>query len=83
MCTHYVDNIVQLFSVFAAFLHLASNEINDIKREYDQEIPQSHTAELPKAPMKGGTEHLKTQGIGKTIKAKQPALSSSSRRLQS
>ena len=26
--------------------------------EYDQEIPQSHTAYQPMAPWKGGTEHL-------------------------
>ena len=50
--------------------------------EYDQEIPQSHTADQPTAPWGRATEHIQSQDIQKTIKAKQPALSSLSRWLQ-
>ena len=44
--------------------------------EYDQEMPQSHTADQPTAPSWGRfTERQQKQDIKKTIKAKQPALS--------
>ena len=47
--------------------------------EYDQEIPHSHTAYQPTAPWGRATEHRQSQDIQKTIKAKQPSLSSLSR----
>ena len=50
--------------------------------EYDQEIPKSHTADQPTAPRGRATKHLQQQDTQKTIKAKQQALSSSSRWLQ-
>ena len=46
------------------------------KSEYDQEIPQSPIADQPTAPWGRATEHLQLQDIHKTIKEKQPALSS-------
>ena len=48
-------------------------------REYDQEMPQSHTADQPVALSGRSTEHQQPQYIRKTIKVKQPALSSSVR----
>ena len=47
--------------------------------EYDQKIPQSHTAEQPTASKVRATEHLQSQDTRKTIKEKRIALSSSSR----
>ena len=49
---------------------------------YDQEIPQSHTAIQSTAQCGTAIEHSQYQDNGKTIKTKQPALSSSSRWLQ-
>ena len=43
--------------------------------EYDQEISQSHTVDQPTASLRRATGHLQQQDIGKTMKAKQPALS--------
>ena len=50
--------------------------------EYDQEIPQSHNPNQPTAPWGRFKEKLQLQDIRNTVKAKQPALSSSSRWLQ-
>ena len=47
--------------------------------EYGQEIPQSYTTDQPTTSLGRATEYLKYQDIQKTIKPKQPALSSSSR----
>ena len=41
--------------------------------EYDQEIPQAHTADQPMAPRGRATEHRLLQDTRKTVKAKQPA----------
>ena len=40
-------------------------------KKYDQEIPQSHSAEKPTAPQGGATEHLQPQGTGKTKQSSQ------------
>ena len=40
--------------------------------EYDQEIPQSHTAEQPTAPRRRATEHQQPQDITKTQKQSNP-----------
>ena len=48
--------------------------------EYDQEIPQSHTAAKPMAPKRRAT--VKSQDTRKTNQAKQLTLSSLSRWLQ-
>ena len=48
-----------------------------IVSEYDQEIPQSQTADNPMAPR--GRAAQPSRDTRKTIKAKQPALSSQSR----
>ena len=45
--------------------------------EYDQEIPQSQTADNPMAPR--GRAAQPSRDTGKTNKAKQPALPSQSR----
>ena len=50
--------------------------------EYDQEIPKSQNADQPTTSWGRVTEDLQQQDILKTIKAKQPALSSSSSWLQ-
>ena len=50
--------------------------------EYEHEIPQSHTADQPMAPWGRATEHIQSQDIQKTIKAKQPDFSSTSILLQ-
>ena len=47
--------------------------------EYDQEIPQFHTTDKPAASWGRVTEHKQSHNIGKTIKVKQPILSSSTR----
>ena len=39
--------------------------------EYDQEIPQSHTADQPPAPWERATEHRQSQDIRRTIKVRQ------------
>ena len=52
----------------------------ELKSEYDQEIPQSHTAEQPMTPQGRATEQ--SQDTRKTVKVKQQALSSPSRWLQ-
>ena len=39
--------------------------------EYDQEIPQSHTADQPTAPLGRATTHKQSHDIRKTIKVKQ------------
>ena len=44
--------------------------------ENDQGIPQSPTADQPTASPGRATEHLQPKDIRKTIKLKQPALSS-------
>ena len=41
--------------------------------EYDQEIPQSHTADQPRASRRRATEHPQQQHTCKTTTAKQPA----------
>ena len=48
--------------------------------EYEQEMPQSQTADQPTELCGRATGFLQKQDIHKTIKAKQPALSTSSRR---
>ena len=51
-----------------------------IVKEYDQEIPQPHTADKPMAPRGRATQQ--PQDARKTNQAKQPAFSSPSRLLQ-
>ena len=51
--------------------------LSEIVSEYDQEIPQSQTADNPMAP--GGRAAQPPRDTRKTKKAKQPALSSPSR----
>ena len=46
-----------------------------IVSEYDQEIPQWHTADQTTAPWGSATEHLQQQNIQKIIKAKRRTLS--------
>ena len=41
------------------------------KSEYDQKIPQQHTADRPKAPRGRATEHKQSQDISNTIQKKQ------------
>ena len=50
--------------------------------EYDQDIPQSHATDKATAPWGRAIEHWLSQDIKKTVKVKQPALSSPSRWLQ-
>ena len=50
--------------------------------EYDQEISQSHIADQSTALWERATEHWLSQDIRKTVKVKQPVLSSPSRWLQ-
>ena len=47
--------------------------------ENDQEMPQSQTTDQPTVPRGRDTEHLQLHDSNYTIKAKQPALSSSAR----
>ena len=53
--------------------------------QYDQEMPQSHTADQPTAPWGRATDHFLSQSIKKAVNVKQAALSLSfpSRWLQS
>ena len=53
--------------------HLLSQIVN----EYDQEVPQSQTADKPMAP--GGRATQQSRDTRETNKAKQPASSSQSR----
>ena len=46
-----------------------------LRRKYDQEIPESHTAGQPTALWGRDTEHEQSQNIRKTIKVEQRALS--------
>ena len=46
--------------------------------ENDQEISQSHTADMPMIP-RGNTEHLQPHDIKQTYEVKQPGLSSTAR----
>ena len=54
-------------------------DLKTIKSEYDQEMPQSHSADQPMTPGGRGTEHKQSHDSKKTIKVKQLALSSSPR----
>ena len=54
--------------------------LKKVVNEYDQEIPQSQTADKPVASWGRATQQ--SQDTSKTNKAKQPALSSPSRWLQ-
>ena len=65
------------------FLEVNSNDADQIvpkkASEYEQKIPKSHTTDQLLAPRGRSTECLLSQDIRKTVKAKQPALSSPSR----
>ena len=54
------------------------NILLKIVSEYDQEIPQSHTADNPTAPREEPRAAQPSRDTRKTNQAKQPALSSSS-----
>ena len=61
---------------------IRTHTVNNSKSsEYDQIKPQSHTADQPTAPSRRVTENKQSQSQDnrKTIKIKQPALSSPSR----
>ena len=65
-------------SIFGAVFHEHVDECSSkIVSEYDQEIPQSQTADNPVAPR--GRAAQPSRDTSKTNRAKQPALSSPSR----
>ena len=65
------------FTFFATYQTLFVTIYRKIVSEYNQEIPQSQTADNPKAPRVGATQP--SRDTRETNKAKQPALSSPSR----
>ena len=60
-------------------LNLTQSCLYEKVSEYDQDKPQSHTADETIAPEGRTTEHPQQQDICKTTKAKQQSFSSSSR----
>ena len=67
--SRYLDDILNTNNVYLDTMVIES--------EYDQKIPQSQTADNPKAPRGRATQP--SRDTRKTNKAKQPALSSPSR----
>ena len=68
---------MQCFLSTVPFTLLSNNLSPKIVSEYDQEIPQSQTADNPVAPL--GRAAQPSRDTRKTNQAKQPALSSPSR----
>ena len=65
------------YSIFDHQLELKRAKNRKIVSEYDQEIPQSKTADKPMAPQERATQP--SRNTRKTNKAEQPARSSHSR----
>ena len=73
-----INRIFEAILLITHDIHF-EGEIRQKLSEYDQEIPQLHTADQPTAPRGRASEHQQSQEIRKTFQVKQPALSSSSR----
>ena len=67
------------FDMVTEVFHTYKLYTSEIVREYDQEIPQSQIADNPMASR--GTAAQPSRDTKKTNQAKQPALSTASRRL--